>query len=399
MYSDIRFQSMASRLRQVVDCRLLFFEVEFHQVGREALTKASLEYCKTIQAFENECFISSWEVNDRRIAGNKMEESIVNFKKSLQISSEANVRSDIIKLKSELHRYLRKQELDTSLPFPHHYSADFPDYYSSHFSLCLDDKEAFCEGLLRLFNETRKHKLGYYRGPDACGMLYSMPYIKDQNHFRGRIHYAIAIECISEGVSLVADSFVVAIKKLCNILKSANGRVGIAPYPIDFENISPYMKYFGMTEVDWEEVGDHSHLEFNCHPKEWYPFYYLCGLEWANVISNLTLSHLPSKTIKAIEGSPLFVFVQQPCGNVFIQFKMDVLDLEACDLAILKQLLYPALFPGRAEFPLLKTQQLVMPWVFPRSSWEIVSIFPEELEIVNSKILFQHKSQKHSPKI
>ena len=159
MYSDIRFQSMASRLRQVVDCRLLFFEVEFHQVGREALTKASLEYCKTIQAFENECFISSWEVNDRRIAGNKMEESIVNFKKSLQISSEANVRSDIIKLKSELHRYLRKQELDTSLPFPHHYSADFPDYYSSHFSLCLDDKEAFCEGLLRLFNETENISL------------------------------------------------------------------------------------------------------------------------------------------------------------------------------------------------------------------------------------------------
>ena len=390
MCTNVRFQSMASRLQQIVDCRLLYFEIDFHQVEREALTKASLEYYNTVQAFERECFVSSWEVNNRRIASSKMEESIVNFQKSLQITCESNVRSDTIRLKSDLREYLRKQEHDTSLPFQNRFSADFPDYYTAHFSSCLDDKEAFRTAILRLFNENRKYKYGYYRGPDAWGMFYSIPYINNPHRFHGRIHYAIAIGCISDAVSIVAKMFSLAMRGICNLLKSANGRVGIAPYPIDVEHISPYMKYFGERGIEYEKVGDKSHLEFNCHPKEWYPFYYLCGVQWANVLSRLTLAHLPSKAIKELEESPLFAFEQQACGSVYIQFNMDVLALEASDLAILKQLLYTALFPGRAEFPLLKTRQAIMPWAFPRSSWETVSVFPEELEITNSRIIFQH---------
>jgi hypothetical protein len=150
---------------------------------------------------------------------------------------------------------------------------------------------------------------------------------------------------------------------------------------------SPYMDYFGAYRNS-----DGSHIDVGYTPNEWYYSYYLCGVEWANVISPLARKHIPQLISEAAITKTVAV-EEVNSGAILLKSQNEITQFDIDDSTVLKQLVQDALYPGGSEFSVKKMLDLNSIKqncaALPRHNWAIVPVLEEEIEIVGSKIILR----------
>jgi hypothetical protein len=151
------------------------------------------------------------------------------------------------------------------------------------------------------------------------------------------------------------------------------------------------MKYFGM-----DPVTDDSHLDAGVSEQEWYSTYYLCGIEWANIISPLAAQHIPN-LLEDASTVPNVCVKQMENGSFFLRSSKPIDQVDVSDLLPMKRLVYPALYPDGSIIPirhLVLSEKTVFSDFFlgtcPRSNWAIIPMLENEIETVYTDLVFRH---------
>ncbi len=386
MEETITYCSMADYLGESTDCRVIYLEIDFHKINLATmLESAMLFYNSIIHLLGNE-FIAIWFQNGKKVASNQMHDIVKVDQNRLNINFTANKKTQYVFDRTTMNKFGKSLKLGLAAGMVHttvNYSLDFPDYYEEKITPYLVDKQATLDAIIQLFSESKK-KTAFYNTFDAYGSFNGFSYEKNKTLYRGHMSFAIGIGCILGNKQLFVDKILAIMKEICSILISANARVGISPWP-NGKYFSTHMKYFGKKCHQ-----DGSHIHADCMPGEWYQYYYLCGVEWANYISPLSKEHLTMEQINELLTSNLYC-EQYDTGGLLIKSKKSLMETEIVDLKQIKRYIYPALYPGESEFSLFLKFGETYPGWLPRANWEMVPMLNDEIDIHEGLAVFRHQ--------
>ena len=149
------------------------------------------------------------------------------------------------------------------------------------------------------------------------------------------------------------------------------------------------MKYFGWDY--WQESLLGENFERPIGTSSWRSLRhdYLCGYDWANVISpavhtKLLCSPFPDSDNSIVQMRKL------DSGAVFLRLNQSVERTDVVELAYLKRLLYPALYPGGSIFAVNQIKANNTAGFLPRCRWELCPIDEDEIETSNGAVVFRH---------
>lgn len=378
----MELESMADELYTLTDCRCIYLEVQFNRTSIDALREGAVRFVQYIHELMGKSVVAKWTFGDKAISENKLYDAICDTTQPVSFFAEGNVITPYVYDKRTLQQFQKTLQHDWTIPRIQQ-SADYWEYIDHRFKECGSDsllKEAVCD----LFHEPNRINLNYYNACDLQCKFFSNPYWNDPKQCHGSISVTLGLGCVAGFEQNIAESYVEFIKELCPILGLANGRVGISPQPAG-QHLSSYMQYFGMGHVH----GDNSHKIENCWPNEWYPYYYLCGVEWGNVISPLTQKHLPMIR-ENIQEQKTVISEELPNGSLFVGLNKPILQTDLQDMFILRQLVDEALYPGEGrEYDLVELRKHNST-VSPRSAWELVPVYNDEI-VVKDGVLSFHR--------
>lgn len=379
----MEFKSMADKLYTITDCRSIYLEVQFHKTTVDALKEGAIRFVQFVHELIGKSIVVKWTLGDKTISENKLNDTIRNLTRPVSFFAEGNVITPYVHNKQTLHQFQKTLQYDWTIPRAQQ-SADYWEFIDRRFKDCSSDS-AFKEAVCDLFHESNRINLNYYNTYDLQCSFFSTSYWDSPGQCHGSISAALGLGCTVGFEQNIADFFVDFMKELCPVLGLANGRVGIAPNP-GGKYYSPYMQYFGMGHV----YGDHSHKEENCLPNEWYPYYYLCGVEWGNIISTLTQKHLPMLRKNLQEQETVFS-QELSNGGLFVGLNKPILQIELPDMFILRNLVNEALYPGEGrEYDLSELRKHGNTFL-PRHGWELVPIYNDEIIVKKGVLSFQRK--------
>lgn len=265
-------------------------------------------------------------------------------------------------------------------------SVDYPAFFDNLFTATRPDKAQITNNIIRLFEEEGRKSLSFHNHPDLDGRICASAYQAHPDLFYGDISISFSAFCLGDFLDAMAETFAQIASSLSDRFIQINASVWLQPRKMGSISIqSPYMDYFGNDLLE-----DNSHQEAGCTPKEWYPSYYLCGVEWFNVLSPLVKQHI-SQTIPCYDGEKVQIS-SLTSGALLVRSTKPISEYAYYDACTLKRLVIPALYPGRKILPL----RAIYPWenvermhsACPRADWEIVPIEKAEVNIVGTDIVF-----------
>lgn len=387
--SNIHFQTMAGKLHQASDCRVLYFEIEFNDVALDVLIEAGKAYYSGIESFFEEQFVSRWNVNDKSATGKNIFDKISKSDGMLSIIVEANRRTGTIQRKCDLAAFQRQLLFDLTIPKNPRCSLDFMRYYQKTVKPAVMSSAELKNAILQLFAEENKRNIGYYHIFDANGLFYALCENPD-NLYHGTVSFEIGIGCISESLSHAGRVLTDILLSLCRILKDANGRVGLCPWPKPGRFRNAYMKYFG-----WDYWQDALLRETIPQPEngmnDQAKYEYLCGYDWANVLSKHMKESLCSKPHQSFDPNILETKSTET-GGLFLRLNIEIERTDVAEMACLKRLLYPVLFPGGSIFTTRIQDAYHSAGFLPRAGWELCPIDEDEI-IIDGNVAIIRRSQ------
>ena len=385
----MEFQTLSDQLGKLTDQRRLFFEIEFHRVSTETAKQAEISFFELLSAFFEQQFVTIWKFGSRAVSGKRILEEIETSQTFVtSISVQANVRSEKIKTKKDFREYLHKRlyYVRAKLPAP---TETYLRYFDEHIRPRVGRDDELKTALLLLFREEPRANYDEWNGIDADGQFLASARDPTDPLRHGSIKFSIALECLVNNIDQTAENFLRFVEKLCGILRNANGRVGICTRARwGARHFSDYSSYFSQDYHTTNAGFDQSHLAVPAAPSEWYPFYYIHGAEWGNVISPLTQRLLPG----IFEKVPATITrIELRNGGLVVQSKHSISDFTMNDCAEMKCILYPALYPGCSRRVLTPSMSMQELWAHgPRSHWEMVPVDENELTVIESTAFFHH---------
>lgn len=371
----------ASKL-DLSDCRMLYLEMEFHTVTFSDVLDSAIMYVRAIDDFQSGQFVTDWSVNSHHIKAAALEQTILQCKDKLAIFAEGVVKSSTIATLSSMRKHYKQFQLDPFVPKPSFFSADFPDRFQTGITPYIGDDSSLKKAIFDLFQENGKRFLGNRSWLDSGSLFVAYKHSRKTCPvmYRGKIVYYISVDSCGGFLDEAAEALGAILLRFGNMLKTANGRIGIGPWAaVDW---SPYMTYFG---GGYENV-DGSHLAAEFPPEEWYPYYYICGIEWMNYLSSL-----PANRINCDIQKTIGVVSNCENGGMVIKLHQPISKVEPGDLTQIKHIMSPVLFPGKSVFDMKKylTKPFSYSWL-PRRCWEIVPISIDDIHVKDSVVTFFH---------
>lgn len=381
--ADICFSSVESYEEGLADYRVLFMEMEFHQIHSSSLLEAAITFAHSINDLQSDQFIMDWNIN--HLKGNqKTIDNVIRqqFKDKLIISADGVIKNNRIPNISAFRKYQRNLFLNPVSYGVSSYSTDYPNYFRTNLVPFLDNDALLKDSLLKLFQLEGKKPLGRKNIYDSGCIFIGGRHSKKTNPqlFWGKLEYYVSVNVCGQFLDKIAERLCSILYIMAAILKHTNGRIGIGPQKID--HISSYMTYFG----GGYDNTDGSHIDANFSPSEWYPYYYICGVEWMNYLSALPANRIRIKQMDGItslfQNDGMIIKVNRPISKMKIQ-----------DLSKIKACLSSVLYPGKSTIDVKQyynsdTQLYSM---LPRSNWEIVPISNDEIYVKDSVVTFSHR--------
>lgn len=241
--------------------------------------------------------------------------------------------------------------------------------------------------MLNIFYAPGKKKISLWRNHDASAFFVSHRYSEDCNMYRGSFIFRIALLCLNYASELSGQLINMAVQA-SSISPNINARIALSPISSP-SPCSAHMMYFG-----GKVEGDGSHITAGIREQEWYPYYYIQGAEWFNLLSPLVSSRLPALVSEAQKNNHIITAIY-PNGVISLRSTKEIDQIDVRDLRDLRTLLYPVLYPGNSK---IKFEHLNDPNAFgylakPRQQWEYLPILDDEITFDNHAVYFHYKSQ------
>ena len=369
----------------MIDARYLHLEAEFFELEKsqsDFLLRSFVIWC---ESFFSEQFVVDWYWKERNV---KVETLLEKIKQegTCYAGIEGAVRCQRIYNKKTFRAY--KKELwypitggkrDTEI------FEDYFDFYRERVAQINNKQIEWKDAILSFFNEPNRIAQTTIQHLEVEGYVIRTPYFSNADLFNGEIGLSIPIFCLNKQVSSVAEWFAIFLNEISCQIANMNGRVAVTPMD-GSSKCSGHMKYFG--NESRLQLGPVPNGYF---PIEWYPYYYICGAEWFNVISPLAQAHLPMLFDDA-ENIPEIFVKKHSNGSVNLKLQMNPDLVDVSDLRKMRDLLYNGLYPGMKRMVkkyFLDPQRTGL-LSKPRMKWEILPIHEEEIIETEDEILFVH---------
>lgn len=369
----------------MIDARYLHLEAQFFELEKNQSDYLLGSFVIWCESFFSEQFVVDWYWKERNVKVETLLERI-RQEGTCYAGIEGAVRCQRIYNKKTFRAY--KKELwypitggkrDTEI------FEDYFDFYRERVAQINNKQIEWKDAILSFFNEPNRIAQTTIQHLEIEGYVIRTPYFSNADLFNGEIGLSIPIFCLNKQVSSVAERFAIFLNEISCQIANMNGRVAVTPMD-GSSKCSGHMKYFG--NESRLQLGPVPNGYF---PIEWYPYYYICGAEWFNVISPLAQAHLPM-LFNDTENIPEILVKKHSNGSVNLKLQMDPDLVDVSDLRKMRDLLYNGLYPGMKRMVkkyFLDPQRTGL-LSKPRMKWEILPIHEEEIIETEDEILFVH---------
>lgn len=375
---------MANNNKQTVDCRMIRLEIDFFLLSN-IQQKELARYCALqIDSILSDEFFCHWE-EKRHVKLKTLLEKIEKNEEDICFFCDANVLSEIVYDSKSFNAY-EKKITSTSI-IENWYDRDVSSDYFDTFKQYLpqfNDQSKCKEAIIKLFYEKGKIKTAYWKNHDASAYFKSRKYKKRADLYHGVFYFTIGLNCLNDTEEYV-DRLINFAIKATDISTNINARIAISPI-YSWESCNAYRYYFN------EKENDNSHVRLGFCEDEWYPYYYLPGVDWFNLLSPLVASRLNS-TKRDIKDCQNLVLKTFPNGTITVQSTSKIDELDVYELREIREVLYPVLYPrkGKILFKDLNNQLLWCSWAKPRLWWEHLPIFEDEISVDSEAVYFKYQ--------
>lgn len=390
---DIKYNTVFTFAPAAFDCRGLRLAFEFYQLTRDEVCLLTQDVLRFWDEITAEQFVGSWSIDGKDVSNKAMKQyvmDVIPYKAPGVLFYRGCVRSSIIPNKTAAIVAVRKRNYDPDIPLKLGVSTDYMDYCKSRLGKEKPDKDRFLEFVRNTFRLEDKRIFSYWPGDDLRMTFHALPYKSDPSGLYGAFRMEICGACLGEKLNPMAELWRDYLQKLSEKYGKINGRVMFQPAR-GISSASPYMRYFGCNLMH-----DFSHEEMGLKETEWYPTYYLCGVEWANVISPLAATHVPQ--LKAEDNlQPDIQIKSLNSGGILVASKRPINEFDVSHLRTMKELVYPALYPGRSAitfsslfFEDMQGHCHFNYMNFPREDWANVPMLDHEIDVVSTCLVYSH---------
>lgn len=379
----IEYRSMSEELYAPTDCRVIFVTANYVTNTRASAIQAAQKLCRFIINLQDGQFVSRWHYKNREKSDRGIFEWMDTFDDSFSFWNESNVKSQYIYNVKTFHDYSKTLRYDYDviqlygLP-----SIDYPEYISELLSIPPQSPEEWKEKALLLLRESPRINQNYYNNYDMT-CLFDCHRVS-ANELRGQFTIQMAVGTANGQEQKVAEAFAEFLQEESLILNDVSGQVGISPWPSGFGS-TPYMRYFGNPPSAMTDEERRRSI-----------YEYLCGVEWGNLVSSSIRPKLTAQE-KKISTTQGVKQINLENGSTFIHLEKPINQVGVQELALVKQLLYPALFPGESEFVIATTFSPEATRFSLRRLWENVPVSEDEITISSGKIVFHHAQNNGVP--
>lgn len=378
--------SYVNHIGQPVDCRYLSMAMEFCELTTKEAISLAMNTATWIDELLKQDFHSVWRLNRRGI---KIRDLPATFLANLESMDSFSLLMEAFVRNSYIHGAgsFRKMRSSMQKMIGELYSSDtFIKYWNTHFSEIKNNRPELRRQIVQLFHEKNMMLIAKNGNLDSQALIRVSRHSHNRELFYGTIQFHIGVMCIANNTNLIANMLVEYMKQVSQVYHNLNGRVMLQPFSLS-PGGSPYMDYFG------ENCNcDGSHIEKHTTPQEWYYTYYLCGIEWANIISPITLSHIP-KLRNTTANDARIIISQLEGGSILIMSAKEICSYDIDDALLLKSHVEDALYPGMKEYPIgsmYEKNDGEYYWdSLPRHDWAIVPVYNDEVEIIGSSLVFR----------
>ena len=361
------------------DCRVVTYCGQFHAMTSEQTAQLATEFYDFVNDFFGETCVLPWELNyrvsknvhaDLEKIGKDNREICLGmddgFAKGGPIRNKTTARE---------HAMALRRDVDFSLiPNTMNRSADYPAYYKEHIQPVRDDPQALKRAILKTFQEPERIHLGFLVHADIDALFRSYYNEVNRDLFSGFWEMGVSVFVLDDDLPRFVDSLRAHMLQLAQRWEKVNLQAGI-----DISEWEGGYRYvFGLPSM---KLNDERFVLQNYSPR-----LYLPSMNWMNVVCRDTLSLLGEQKAPVENG----LLVQKlDGGSLLVQCDCQMQEVTVERLAQVKRYLYPVIYPGEGQF-LAKPSPLQTRR--PRSRWEMVPVFEDELEVTDTMITFTHHS-------
>ena len=382
-----RFSSTAEFWGEAIDCRQLILTAGFYSLTANnviAMVSDMIEWLSqqlSGRFWVRRCVAQRSIRRDQVVSRIQDELHLHNF---VVYTEEAMAVSPVVYNLKTYQKYMRNNYIYGSPTLKSNLSVDYPKFWETLWKEKEKSQDEILRNILSIFREEGRKHVGGYNLPDVSTSINILPYRNQPSWYYGTINIRFSAFGLNYQLDEMADKLKEFAKHLAQAYKNANIQVALQP-PSAHKN--SYMQLFGE-----HSYTDGSHINANCQKTEWYPTYYLPSVEWYNSLSSLAQQHLSAVYKRSSE-----VYSEEFLeGTLIVKSTKPISKFDITDALEMKKRLYPALCPGessislRTLFPEVLHEERMT--VFPRSTWAIVPVFEEEIDIISNYLVFTSRS-------
>lgn len=379
------YNPTSNMIGQVIDCRQLTLTCEFNDLTYEQASDLLMLYSQYVSTIFDQHFSLAWSVKNRSASTKNI---VSRSKQSISPGQYSNVFFEAFCITPAVYnrrsylKYVREMDkLYMNSPLCYNVSCDYPAYWMQQFPNDRCSNEEFLEKVKKIFGERNRKLSSLYMRPDGQGLIRVDPYQNNPEKYYGSLHIDFSAFCLGNGLEAMAERFLTMLVELSDNFPNLNGHVMLQP--VTGSGKSPATRYCSPRYS--QPCLDGSHEDNHCLEREWYPTYYVSGVEWANVISPRAQEHFDSIPFSTEE----IVVLKLSGGGLLVKSTKCINDYDVADAAELKKILYPAIYPFRDAIPisLFFNKEIRTHFDFlnhPRSDWAIIPILDGEIDIVST---------------
>lgn len=369
-------KTTACRQGQVIDCRVLSITGEFHTLSETQINELAKAFFDCVSdRFSDECYIE-WSIEKHKFSD--VGDALEKHKRKngcFSLLFNGDIKSDIVYSPASFRKNERALLYSDFQTVGHSCSADYIDYYNEH--IAGKTGEDLRQSILSAFNEPKKVYLQNYLSHDIQGTFFA---VRDEKTgpFYGEFLIAISVFSLEEELDSAAEYFSDVLRKLSFRFSNINARIMLAPLSLNCDNF--YSAYFGRMPSGLPLTPANSAKWSAAQYK------YLRGIGWFNIVSPTTRA-LISKSHYAAAGRSMLVCNMEN-GALSVGCVENISKADVGELKDIKALLYTSLLPGESTINLEAIKD--NPLWSPRSRWEMLPVFDDEVTVTESEIIFKH---------
>jgi len=389
--------------RTVTDTRAVLLRGDFFDLTQVQLTELIYDFYRITADFYADRCIFDWKMDGKRISAAKLRSAvsdgcILDGQSYLSLFGDGVVPGDHAKNLTQMRRYIHSVYYNSSPP-PHstEYARFSQGYKAIYEKFVFEPLKkgaslgALREGFLTIYDIVGKKDLGYPRGIDCLCELYCAQTKPNPNLFYGKL-------CLRHNLISLDTDVRMYTSWLKRLALDLSGKYGSINFYIGM------MRSTGLAYPDyWATFNNRDNSSDSRYRKDptrriltedenQLTYHYLMAPGWANVLSPVTAAYL-KKPVRTPDGVGANV-EKLSGGRLFVSADCEFLGYDVPQAKPVKRVLYDALFPGGCFYMPYPTESWDAGTFSPRPRWEIVPVFPEEIEVYKGGILVAHKGNK-----